>query len=215
MNELIAGPLDYYLGVLKQRRGRALGTSGNASPGPVGYNGDPKTIGGIRENTERLAPEPGQGSHPQVGAGPGVCRDAQSLLRALAFPLAPEELPDSQEGLSARRFCPGSAEIRGLSSTDIPAPTADLARAPKRTGHAGRREEVRGSCMAAESPLPSQPGRPAEARSRPPGTWARAPQAPTPSCLEPWPVAAGTAPAWGWGWAGGGARPLVGVRLLR
>ena len=37
MNELIAGPLDYYLGVLKQSRGRALGTSGNASPGPVGY----------------------------------------------------------------------------------------------------------------------------------------------------------------------------------
>lgn len=57
--------------------------------------------------------------------------------------------------------------------------------------------------MAAESPLPSQPGRPAETRSRPPGTWARAPQAPAPSCLEPWPVAAGTAPAWGWGWGWG------------
>lgn len=141
MNELIAGPLDYYLGVLKQRR-RALGTSGSASPGPVGYNGDPKTIGGIRENTERLAPEPGQGSHPQVGAGAWGLQGRAVHSAALAFPLAPEELPDSQEGPSARRFCPGSEEIRGLSSTDIPAPTADLARPPKRAGHAGRREEA-------------------------------------------------------------------------
>lgn len=56
--------------------------------------------------------------------------------------------------------------------------------------------------MAVEPPQPSQPGRPAEARSRPPGTCAREPQAPAPCCLEPWPAAAGTAPAWGWGWGG-------------
>ena len=132
-------------------------------------NGDPKTIRGIRESTESLALEPGRGSHPQVGAGPGVCRDAQSLLQTLAtaspdsppqpgVSLAPDELPDSQKSPSARRFCPGSSEIRGPSSRDIPAPTADLACAPKRAGHEGR-----GSCMAAESLLPSQPGRPAEA----------------------------------------------------
>lgn len=35
-------------------------------------NRDPKIIGGIRESTERLAPEPGREGHPQVGAGPGV-----------------------------------------------------------------------------------------------------------------------------------------------
>ena len=98
MNELIAGPQDYYLGVLKQRRGGALGTSGNASPGPVG---DPKTIGGIRESTERLALEPGRGSHPQVGAGPGVCRDAQSLLQALAT-ASPDSPPQPGVSFSPR-----------------------------------------------------------------------------------------------------------------
>lgn len=60
-------------------------------------NGDPKTIGGIRESTERLVLEPGRGSHPQVGAGPGVCRDAQYLLQALAT-ASPDSPP--QPGVS-------------------------------------------------------------------------------------------------------------------
>ena len=111
-------------------------------------NGDPKTIGGIRESTERLALEPGRGSHPQVGAGPGVCRDAGA-----AWPPNPR--------------CPAS---RG---------------APQRHGL----------------------GRPGRGHARP---TPRRPPAWSPGRSQP----ARPRPGGGVG-AGGGARPVVGVRLLR
>lgn len=136
---------------------------------------------------------------------PGLRREAKSFLPALAavtpappptsipeLPLVPEELLEKQKGSSTRDACPRSAEIRGPSSEDVPAPTADLACPPKQAGHAGRREEGHGSCKPAESQPASQPARPAVARPQPPGTWARAPQAPAPSCREPRPAAAAT-----------------------
>lgn len=83
MNELIAGPLDYYLGGVEAKEGRALGTSGNASPGPVGYNGDPKTIGGIRGEHREAGPRAWSGK-PSAGKA-WVCRDAQSSCERWLF----------------------------------------------------------------------------------------------------------------------------------
>ena len=64
-------------------------------------NRAPKIIGGIRESTERLAPEPGREGHPQVGAGPGVWRDAHSLLQALAT-VSPDSPPQPGVSVSPR-----------------------------------------------------------------------------------------------------------------
>lgn len=126
-------------------------------------NGDTKTTGGIREGTKRLAGEAiagGRGGLDSAGGGAvrpagAGCRHIRPLTPIPVLPLIPEELSDAQKGPSAQGFCPGSAEIRGPSSVDVPAPTEDLACPPKQARHAGRREGGAGAAWPPSSRCPA------------------------------------------------------------
>lgn len=197
MNELTAGPLDYHLGVLKQRE-KALGTSGKASSGPGGI-----WITGIPRPQETFggAPRGWPGRPSQVGAGAWTPQRGRSPSCGRWLQAHPTPYPHPGTSLSPRGafrcperplrarflppFCGGSGtQFRGRPRTHR-GPCVPSKAGPSRRAAGGGR----GSCMAAESPLPSQPARPGVARPRPPGAWAHAPQGPAPSCREPGPAA--------------------------
>ena len=169
-------------------------------------NGDPKTTGGIREGTKRLAGDAIAGGRGGLDSAGGRSPSCGRWLQAHPTPhphpgasLSPRRAFRCPERPLRARFLP---RVRGDSGTQFRGrPRTHCGPCvPSKAGRSRRAAGVgRGSCMAAESPLPSQPARPGVARPQPPGTWARAPQGPAPSCREPRPAAAGAAPAWGWG----------------